>query len=239
MPESSPITGSRVALFGGSFDPPHAGHLAIARAARQALALDTVLFAPVGSQPLKPLGSTAPYEHRLAMTALAIAGEPGFEVSLIDAPRADGAPNYTIDTLHTLREQMAADAELFCLIGADSLHGLRHWHRAAEVPFAASLVVASRPGEELEKLDALLPAGIQLAAAEPLRQGDGETALLTYTLVHTSGATARIYTLPGLHIDLSATQIRTLLQNESSHSPLVLPEVARYVHLHHLYVKGH
>src|SRR5271157_3430653 len=79
-------TAGRIAFFGGSFDPPHYGHLAVARAARSALALDTVLFAPVAAQPLKPLGSTANFDHRLAMTRLAIEGEPGFSISLSDAP---------------------------------------------------------------------------------------------------------------------------------------------------------
>jgi len=79
--------GRRVAFFGGSFDPPHFGHLAVARAARAALELDAVLFAPVGVQPLKPSGSTASFEDRVAMTRLAIAGEERFEVSLADAPR--------------------------------------------------------------------------------------------------------------------------------------------------------
>src|SRR5947209_15565723 len=78
--------GGRVAFFGGSFDPPHLGHLAVASAARDALRLDRVLFAPVGAQPLKPAGSTAAFADRLAMTELAIAGEPGFEISLADAP---------------------------------------------------------------------------------------------------------------------------------------------------------
>ncbi|MGB7984809.1 MAG: adenylyltransferase/cytidyltransferase family protein, partial [Terracidiphilus sp.] len=62
---NEPLSGQRIAFFGGSFDPPHLGHLAIARAAQAALALDTVLFAPVGAQPLKPLGSTAAFAHRV------------------------------------------------------------------------------------------------------------------------------------------------------------------------------
>src|ERR1700728_4305611 len=95
--------GARVAFFGGSFDPPHIGHVAVARAARQALHLDRVLFAPVGLQPLKPTGPSASFEDRVAMTRLAIAGQPGFELSLADAPKAAGAaPNFTIDTLTTL-----------------------------------------------------------------------------------------------------------------------------------------
>jgi nicotinate-nucleotide adenylyltransferase len=152
----------RVAFFGGSFDPPHLGHLAVARAAQAALGLDTVLFAPVGAQPLKPRGSTASFDDRLAMTRLAIAGQPGFAVSLADAPRPSGAPNYTIDTLLGLRTELPPDPALFCLMGADAFAGLRRWHRAAEIPFAASLIVASRPGQSLGDLAAALPEGVTL-----------------------------------------------------------------------------
>src|SRR5580704_16597420 len=88
--------GSRVAFFGGSFDPPHLGHLAVARAARDAFQLDKVLFAPVGTQPLKPEGSSASFEQRVAMTRLAIEAEAGFVVSLADAPKVTGEPNYTL-----------------------------------------------------------------------------------------------------------------------------------------------
>ncbi|MGD0831650.1 MAG: nicotinate-nucleotide adenylyltransferase [Terracidiphilus sp.] len=149
--------GSRVAFFGGSFDPPHFGHLAVARAAQRALGLDTVLFAPVGAQPLKPDGSTACFEDRLAMTQLAIADQPGFTISMADAPRAQGAPNFTIETLLALRADLPPEGTLFCLIGADSFAGLKHWHRAAEIPFAAPLIVAARPGQSLADLKALLP----------------------------------------------------------------------------------
>src|SRR3954451_11386664 len=89
----------RIAFFGGSFDPPHMGHLGIARAAQALLQLDTVLFTPVGSQPLKPLGSSASFEDRVAMTELAIHGLPNFAISFADAPDPAGEPNYTIDTL--------------------------------------------------------------------------------------------------------------------------------------------
>ncbi len=129
--------GSRVAFFGGSFDPPHLGHLAVARAARAAFRLDMVLFAPVGAQPLKPEGSAASFEDRLAMTRLAVDGEPGFTVSLADAPKASGdrrfQPNYTFETLENLRARLGPNCALYCLMGADSFFGLRHWHRAAEI----------------------------------------------------------------------------------------------------------
>jgi nicotinate-nucleotide adenylyltransferase len=156
-----PVGGSRVAFFGGSFDPPHLGHLAVARAAREALGLDSVLFAPVGAQPLKPRGSTVSFVHRLAMTRLAIAGEPGFAVSLADAPEPSGAPNYTLETLLALRAELPPESALFCLMGADSFAGFRRWHRAAEIPFVAPLIIASRPGQPLD-LKAALPEGLEI-----------------------------------------------------------------------------
>src|SRR5271165_878843 len=155
----------RVAFFGGSFDPPHQGHLAVAHAARAALALDTVLFAPVGAQPLKPQGSTAGFEDRVQMTRLAVDGVPGFEVSLVDAPKPSGAPNYTLETLLDLRAELPIGGMLFCLMGADSFFGLKGWHRSAEIPFAAPLIVASRPGQPLDDLRAALPLGLTLEAA--------------------------------------------------------------------------
>jgi nicotinate-nucleotide adenylyltransferase len=157
----------RVAFFGGSFDPPHLGHLAIARAAREALGLDTVLFAPVGAQPLKPHGSTASFSDRVAMTKLAIAGESGFAVSLADAPNPEGKPNYTLETLQRLRADLPAGSDLFCLMGADSFLSLRLWRGAAQIPFAASLIVASRPGQALNDLAAVLPEGLSLESESP------------------------------------------------------------------------
>jgi len=152
-----PSSGRRVAFFGGSFDPPHLGHLAVARAARAALGLDAVLFAPVGAQPLKPAGTAAGFDERMAMTRLAIASEPEFFLSLADAPRPSGAPNYTIETLLNLRAELPPGSALFCLMGADSFSALRLWHRAAEIPFAAPLIVASRPGWRLDDLPSLCP----------------------------------------------------------------------------------
>src|ERR1700734_1006739 len=99
----------RVGFFGGSFDPPHLGHLAVARAAAQAFALDTVLLAPTAHQPLKPHGADAPFEDRLAMVRLLCAGQPGLEASELEAPTEAISPNYTIDTLRALRAELHAN----------------------------------------------------------------------------------------------------------------------------------
>ena len=222
--------GSRVAFFGGSFDPPHLGHLAIARAAQAALGLDTVLFAPVGAQPLKPRGSTAAFTHRLAMTRLAIADEQDFALSLADAPQPSGAPNYTLETLLALRAELPPESELFCLMGADSFAALRRWHRAAEIPFAAALIVASRPGESLIDLEAALPTGLTLEAA-PER---GTNELHRYTLRNPAGEQAPFYLLPNLEIEISASEIRRQM-HAADQSTLLSPPVLEYIRAHGLY----
>jgi nicotinate-nucleotide adenylyltransferase len=242
MTDNAPIAGSRVAFFGGSFDPPHRGHLAIARAAQAALQLDLVLLAPVGAQPLKPGGATASFDDRVAMTRLAIANEPGFALSLADAPNAAGTPNYTIDTLHQIRAEMPPNANLFCLMGADSFFALRRWHRGAEIPFAAPLIVASRPGQNLADLAHALPAGLSLdeeCLPTPAAHG---IELQTCTIRNAAGATVPFYLLPGLHIDISATAIRDEVHSEIAripageghHSDLSDP-VFDYIAAHNLY----
>src|SRR5579863_1462001 len=196
----------RIAFFGGTFDPPHLGHVGIARAAQSALHLDTVLFAPVGNQPLKPHGSTASYDDRVAMTELAIQGVPEFAICLADAPNPAGTPNYTINTLLDLREKYPS-ADLFTLMGADSLLSLPQWLRAAEVPFLAPFIVASRPGEHLDDLGAILPAGLSI------REGDdadrsAEQLLRLFTISNASGASTPLYLLQGIAIEISATEVR-------------------------------
>jgi nicotinate-nucleotide adenylyltransferase len=251
--------GSRVAFFGGSFDPPHLGHLAVARAARATFALDTVLFAPVGVQPLKPEGPAASFEDRLAMTRLAIADEPGFQVSLADAPKQAGdrtpaqndtpndTPNYTIDTLERLRTSLAPDGALFCLMGADSFFGLRRWHRAAELPFVAPLIVASRPGQPLPDLmvdlkvdlKAALPTGLALEPAQEGSRNVSGIEVRTFVLVNQAGDRAPLYVLPSLHVEISASEIRAQIHAVSG-SPvagrdLVPKAVREYIAQHGLY----
>lgn len=207
----------RVAFFGGSFDPPHLGHLAIARAARDAFHLNIVLFAPVGAQPLKPEGATAGFEDRLAMTRLAIQGEHGFAISLADAPKTSGnrdpIPNYTLETLDELRAEFKPETALYCLMGADSFFALRDWHRAAEIPYAASLIVASRPGQPLDKLRAGLPEGLSI---EPSPEGDRMSAgieVRAFQLVNRAGERAPFYVLAGLDVEISATAIREAIRD--------------------------
>lgn len=231
--------GRRIAFFGGSFDPPHRGHVAVARAARTALGLDTVLFAPVGAQPLKQSGATASFDDRLAMTQLAIAGEPGLETSLADAPMTGGGPNYTLETLERLHAELGPGCALYFLMGADSFFGLRKWHRAAEIPFAAPLIVASRPGQRLEGVRAALPQGLTMEEiAESLNAAQDGVEVREFRLRNPEGSIAKFYLLPGLDIRISASQIRERLRAglDTTGMRAWLPDVvAGYVQAHGLY----
>jgi nicotinate-nucleotide adenylyltransferase len=231
--------GRRIALFGGSFDPPHMGHIGIARAAQAALQLDTVLFAPVGMQPLKPLGSTASFEDRVAMTELAIQGLPNFCISFVDAPDPAGEPNYTIDTLNRLQAQFPS-AQLFTLMGADSLVSLPRWYRGAEIPFIAPLIVASRPGERLGDLAAILPSGLTID--EESDEAREEVSLRVFTVRNSAGATTPFYLLPGLQIEISASDIRgqvsAALDRLCAGHELLPDAVCEYIAAHELYRAG-
>lgn len=244
-------SGLRIAFFGGSFDPPHLGHLAVARAARDAFHLDAVLFAPVGSQPLKPEGPAAGFEDRVAMTRLAIADEPGFAVSLIDAPKPEPVPgptplsapnytpNYTFDTLERLRASLSPDSNLYCLMGADSFFSLCRWHRAAELPFIASLIVASRPGQPREGFRDTLPPGLTLEPAPEHDANKSGVEVRAFYLANSAGNRAPFYLLPGLDVEISATEIRSSLYGNEPVARAVRSEAAIFPPRVHEYIRSH
>ena len=144
-------TGRRIGIFGGTFDPPHVGHLVAAIDARDALDLDVVLLV-VANVPWQKVGARqiSPAEDRLAMVAAAVEDAPGLEVSDIEVRR--GGDSYTADTLAELRAA-EPDAELFVILGDDAAAGLTTWNRYEEVAAEAHLVVVDRPGPRRE-LDA-------------------------------------------------------------------------------------
>ncbi len=146
----------RLGVLGGTFDPPHYGHLMMAEAALIQLQLEQVLFAPVGLQPLKQdLASSAP-EHRARMVELAIADQPRFALSRVDLDRP--GPHYTVDLLAILQAQHPAGA-LWFIMGEDSLGDLLSWREPARLIQLARLAVLRRPGYEPDwaALDRALP----------------------------------------------------------------------------------
>jgi nicotinate-nucleotide adenylyltransferase len=219
----------RIAFFGGTFDPPHCGHISIARAAIRRLALDQVLVAPVGAQPLKGGSAHSSFEDRLAMVRLAVAGEPGLIASGVDAPLPNGRPNYTFDTLQRLRSQLQPTDMLFCLLGADSFLTLKSWHRCAELLVSCDFIVAGRPGFSLKEVNAALPKGVKNTGE---RREAGYTRL---TLSGASGRSSELFLLPDLDQAISATEIRAALAEGSTPQTVLPSAVADYIRVHGLY----
>ena len=198
----------RVGFYGGSFDPPHCGHLAVARAAAKAFTLDTVLLAPTAQQPLKPQGSEASYEDRLAMVRLLCAGEHGLEASELEAPSEMAGPNYTIDTLHRLRAELQPGDEIFVVVGIDAFLELERWRDPRGLLAAAQWIVVARPEFATERL-----AAMQLSAAER----------------------ARVHLLADVQVPVSATEIRRRLQTGEDCSAWLPRLVLEYIRKHRLY----
>jgi nicotinate-nucleotide adenylyltransferase len=203
----------RIGFFGGSFDPPHLGHLAVGRAAAESFSLDCVLFAPTAHQPLKSGGAIASFEDRFAMVSLLTelqptAVTPRFESSRLDAPLPDGSPNYTVNTLSSLRKAISPFDNIFVIVGADAFLDLRRWHSPETLLDLAEWIVVSRPNFSLRQLDALCLTAVQLQ---------------------------RVHLLEHVHEPASATSIRALLATGSDCIGLLPPSILTYICDHHLY----
>lgn len=133
----------RIGIYGGSFDPVHLGHLLVAQAAREELALDRLCFVPAASSPFKPDQALAPAAMRLRLLRLALAGRPGCEVDDLEIQR--GGVSYSIDTVRTFK-QRHPDAKLFCLIGTDHASTLGKWKDCEELAALTEFVIIPRPG---------------------------------------------------------------------------------------------
>jgi len=198
----------RIALFGGSFDPPHRGHLAAAQAAADAFALDRIYVAPTGRQPLKFTGPQASFEDRLAMTQLLCKEDPRLVASSLDYPHPDGAPNYTVDLLQQLR---TPEDTLFNIVGADSFLDLRYWREPERLLTLAEWIVLSRPGFSLNDLE---PLALTLEQRK------------------------YVHLLQTVHVNIAATDIRSRLSDHDLCADALTPAVENYIKEHRLYLDG-
>ncbi|MGC6423877.1 MAG: nicotinate (nicotinamide) nucleotide adenylyltransferase [Lentimonas sp.] len=137
----------RVALFGGSFDPVHNGHLMIARYALKQIGLDRVIFVPAAKSPLKQGRAYASDNARMEMLELATSGEPRFKVDSVELEK--GGISYTVDTVEYFRAQMKK-SELFFLIGADQFELLDRWYKIEKLMEMVTFLVFGRPGTSLD-----------------------------------------------------------------------------------------
>jgi nicotinate-nucleotide adenylyltransferase len=217
----------RIAFFGGTFDPPHRGHLAVARAAAHRFRLDRVLFAPVARQPLKLESKLTSVLHRYAMVALATAEDPRFVPSQLDVADT-GEPNFTVDAIARLRGE-EPEAKLFSLIGADAFQSITHWREPRKLLSLCDWIVAARPGYSLDALETALPAGTLCAPLEDDEEGEG------LLLLHEHESSTRVLLLKETREDVSATQVRTAVTEDVWKMQDVPPNVADYIRKTGLY----
>ncbi len=197
-----------IGVLGGTFDPIHNGHILIAEEAKARLSLSEVLFVPAGQPWLKEDSPILAAEHRIQMIRLAIAERSYFKLSAMEVERA--GPSYTVDTITELEAQLGTAAEIFFILGWDSLAELPRWKEPSRLIQMCHLVAVPRPGYKLPDLDSL-------AVAIP-------------------GLSRSLILLDKPEVDISATEIRNRVAHGLSIAQLVPEPVARYIKQHKLYL---
>ena len=199
----------RIGILGGTFDPPHLGHLLIAEMARVALQLESVLFVPTGEPWLKSGQRITPAAHRLRMVELAVADNPHFHVCDCEIRRSGAT--YTVDTLRELRGAYPDDAELYFIVGSDVLCQFHRWQEPDAILSLCRLAVIERPG---------VPA-------------DGVATLArTFQAAVANGA---VVSVAGPRVDFSASELRRILAAGQSARYQIPDAVAQYIREHDLY----
>lgn len=223
-----------IALFGGTFDPIHRGHVVVARAAAAKFKLKQVWFVPADLPPHKLKTPVTSFYHRYAMVALALAGEKDFVPSLLEAPDPDAdsrkrKPSYSIETVRRVKASLGKSDHLYFLIGMDAFKDIAKWYKAGELLAQCDFIVAARPGYSLVDVASSLP--------EKLRPAPAVTKLfrkekLAGPLV-LPGVT--LHMLPETHENVSASQIRAALDRGAALKRLVPDSVAEYIQKEQLY----
>ena len=232
----------KIGLFGGTFDPIHRGHIALAQAARQQFGLARVLFVPAHIPPHKQKQPLSSFAHRYAMVSLATAGEKVFIPSLLEAPSEDlplspnksakpGAPpaNYTIDTVRRLKMSLKKIDQVFFLIGVDAFRDIAKWHESEALFAECEFIVASRPGYSLADIANSLPEKLRPAVhiTRPFEKQPAKGDLVWNGVA--------IHVLDGVHQAISATAIREAVAAGKPLGRFVDPAVADYLKKTELY----
>ncbi len=165
----------RIGVYGGTFDPVHLGHLVLAEQCRDQAKLDRVLFIPAARPPHKQQQATTPFDKRVEMLALAIAGQPAFQIDELEKDRP--GPSFTVETLAALKARQPGD-DLFLLVGSDTLHDLPQWYEPRRVLEMTTLLVVERADWPVFTENQLRDS-LQLPAAFPLRFQAVQAPLVT------------------------------------------------------------
>jgi len=220
-----------IALFGGTFDPIHRGHLEVARAAARRFHLREIWFIPADIPPHKQKMPITSYFHRYSMVALALAEEHDFLPSLLEAPEPEAhlerRPSYSIDTVRNVKKGLRRGDRLYFLIGMDAFRDIAKWYQAEELLQECEFIIAARPGYSLDDVAESLPEKLRPTRKE-LKAAGLEAAL------QQRGVSLQL--LPETHEDVSATQIRTAMRRGKDLSELVPDTVAEYIRKEGLYL---
>lgn len=216
-----------VALFGGTFDPIHLGHIAVARAAQQRFALARVYIVPADVPPHKQSRIVTPYHHRYAMACLATQGQKDLVPSLLEAPDAEGRPrygaNYSVDTVRRFKLTLKKSDRLFFLIGIDAFLDIAKWREPESLLRECEFIVVSRPGFSLADVASALPVSMR-PKDSVLKPFQKQAAAGDIVL---GGAT--IHLLSGVEEAVSATKVRETLANGRAVARWVDSAVAEYI----------
>ncbi|MFQ5428242.1 MAG: nicotinate-nucleotide adenylyltransferase [Thermodesulfobacteriota bacterium] len=218
----------KIALFGGTFNPVHYGHLRLAEEVREGLGFDKVIFVPAAIPPHKGDVETLDAKNRLEMTGLAIKGNPCFELSEAEIRRQ--GPSYTIDTIRGFSDEDAKVGKarsISIIIGADSFNDITTWCEYEEILKLASLVVVERPGTPVKKIAEVLPDSIA-------RKYRYESETRSY--IREAGAS--ITYISTTLMAISSSEIRQRVMEGISIRYLLPPEVAEYIIENKLYACG-
>ncbi|MFC1657682.1 nicotinate-nucleotide adenylyltransferase [Candidatus Moduliflexota bacterium] len=215
--------GLRIGVYGGTFSPVHTAHLILAEEIRERMALESVLFVPSGVPPHKNT-SLPGGEERLAMTRLAVRGNPFF--SVLDTEVRRPGHSYTVETLRELRDRFGKGAVLFFLIGMDAFREITTWHEAGALPALAHFVIFPRPGHPVGN-----PARQVPSSWEPGPPGKKRAGITPWPV---AGGKS-IYTVETDTYPLSASAIRRRLRRGRSVKYLVPDAVERYIRKNNLY----
>jgi nicotinate-nucleotide adenylyltransferase len=249
-----------IALFGGTFDPVHKGHLALAQAAQQRYDLKQIHFVPANVPPLRSGQPLAPFEDRYAMLALATLGEKAFYPSRLEAPQgearhggealemprsrkgaksphghtqhAEAGANYSIDTVRRFQRTLGKSDRLFFLIGIDAFLKIAQWKEPEALLGAVEFIVGSRPGHSLAQVAEALPESFRpkQAVSQAFRKQPAQGELVL--------GPAHIHFLEGVNVPVSSTQIRGAAESGRSLARFVPESVAEYIKKMRLYRAG-